>query len=585
MIPLFKTSDNLKYFLGHFPLGMPMKRFLNEARVFDSMNVLHYIGEISQFHRIQGSKELYEAVRFIREELRIWGINAKLFEESYDGESWFLTLKSPIAWDLIHGKVEILGNTLTTSQSPLVVMAHSPSGRAEGEVLHILREEDWEKAEGKIVLVGKEWRDAYRKANEAGAKAFIAYREGTGEAIPYIGLFLAKNELEWAKIPAVAVPENLAKKVINKLASGETVEAKIEVETQINERQVLPILYVEVGRPPFILFTAHICHPKPGANDNASGSAMLIELARVLSSIHDDSFRFGFAFLWIPEYYGTQAFIEKYARLEDYYAVINLDMVAGSEDRAASTVMLVRTPASRFSVVSGVLEYFLELSNRAGESFSGSPLPRLKFKAYPYEMGSDHDVFNFFGVPSVMPITWPDRFYHSSEDTIEKVSKESIEVIGRGVLATALALAKGEKEELQRFARGYAMKYLGELGMDRDTRGIERLVMAGLARDSRFLGIESGHEFEKSPWLRWVRRGRVSAELVKEASREVYEEFKKLTKDRRILVHLHELLMLGELLPKEESFEVLEEEFGEVDREKLEKLVNLLEKTGVIEPL
>ncbi|NJD98985.1 DUF4910 domain-containing protein [Thermococcus sp. LS1] len=562
-----------------------MRRFLKETEVFDSTNVLHYIAEISQFHRIQGSKELPEAVRFIKEELRIWGVNAQLFEEFYDGKSWYLTLKSPIAWDLVYGKVELLGKTLTTSLSPLVVMAHSPSGNAEGEVVHIVREEDWEKAEGKIVLVGKEWREAYKKANKTGARAFIAYREGTGDAIPYIGLFLTKDELEWARIPAVAVPESLAKRVINKLNSGETVKAKIEVETQINERQVLPILYAEIGKPPFILFTAHICHPKPGANDNASGSAMLIELARVLNGLYNDSFRFGFAFLWIPEYYGTQAFIEKYAELDKYYAVINLDMVAGSEDRAGSTVMLVTTPASRFSIVSGVLEYFLELSNGAGKSFSGSLMPRLKLKSYPYEMGSDHDVFNFFGIPSVMPITWPDRFYHSSEDTVDKVSKATIELIGKAVLATALALAKAEKEELQRFARGYAMKYLGELGRDRDTERIERLVMTGLARDSRFLGIESGHEFERRPWLRWVKKGRVSGELIREADKEAYEEFKELTKDRKILVHLHELLMLGEFLPKEEAFEALEEEFGEVNREKLEKLVDVLEKTGVVELL
>lgn len=559
-----------------------MMRFLKEAEVFDSANVLHYIAEISQFHRIQGSKELPEAVKFIGEELRNWGINSQLSEEFYDGKTRYLTLKSPIAWDLVHGKVELRGKVLTTSMSPLVVMAHSPSGKAEGEVVHIAKDEDWEKAEGRVVMVGRNWRDAYRRANEVKAKAFIAYREGTGDAIPYIGLFLTKDELEWARIPAVAVPESLSKAVIGKLNSGETVKAKIEVETQINERQVLPILYAEIGKPPFILFTAHICHPKPGANDNASGSAMLIELARVLNGLYNNSFRFGFAFLWIPEYYGTQAFIEKYAELDKYYAVINLDMVAGSEDRAGSTVMLVRTPVSRFSVVSGVIEYFLEKANGAGKSFSGSPMPRLKLKSYPYEMGSDHDVFNFFGIPSVMSITWPDRFYHSSEDTIDKVSKATIELIGKAVLATALALAKAEKDELQRFARGYAMKYLGELGRERDTETVERLVMMGLARDSRFLEIQSGHHFERRPWLKWVRKGIISATFIREIDEKAYEEFKVLTEDRKVLAHLHELLMLGELLPKDEAFKALEEEFGKVDVEKLERLVEILKKTGIV---
>lgn len=51
-----------------------------------------------------------------------------------------------------------------------------------------------------------------------------------------------------------------------------------------------------------------------------------------------------------------------------------------------------------------------------------------------------------------------------------------------------------------------------------------------------------------------------------------------LTEDRKVLAHLHELLMLGELLPKDEAFKALEEEFGKVDVEKLERLVEILKK-------
>ncbi|EEB74734.1 DUF4910 domain-containing protein [Thermococcus sp. AM4] len=563
---------------------MGIKPFLKESEVLSSERVLHDIVEISQFHRIQGSKELVEAVKYIEEELSAWGVSGRLIREKYDGESWYLTLRSPIAWDLVGAEIEFGGKRLDSSKTPLVAMAHSPPGEGEGEILPIIREEDWERAEGKVVLVGKNWRKAYKRANESGAAAFLAYRKGTGEALPYIGLFLSKDDLEWARIPALAVPETWAEEAIGKHLSGKSPKVRFRVDAEAKERETLPILYAEIGEPPYVLFTAHICHPKPGANDNASGSAMLIELARILSRLWNDSFRFGFAFLWIPEYYGTQAFLEKHARVEDYYAVINLDMVGGSVDRSGSTVMVVRTPLSNFSILSGVLEASLSLANmRGGRSFSGSPMPLLPMKAYPYEMGSDHDVFNFFGVPSVMPITWPDRFYHSSEDSPEKISRETLDVIGRGVLSAVLFLAKGEKSDLQRFARGYAMKYLGELAMERETEVAERLVMKGLARDSGFLGIELGHDFEEKPWLRWSVRGRISAEFIRSRSAPLSEEFERLTEYRKIITPLHELVMLGEKLPEEKAYKALREEYGEIDGEKLERLMGILFETGIVE--
>ncbi|WP_456423774.1 DUF4910 domain-containing protein [Thermococcus sp.] len=541
--------------------------------------VLNEISEIAQFHRIQGSKELVESVKAIKEKLDAIGVENELLRDSYDGKTWHGTLASPIAWNPLYGELSYGERKLTTDESPLLIMAHSPGGEAKGEVLPILRDEDWERAGGKVVLVGMNWRDAYRKANEAGAKAFIAYREGTGEHYPYIGLFLTKDDLEWAEIPAVAVPESVAKDMISKsLKGGLVVSLSVEVDTP--KREELPMLYATVGKPPYVLFTAHICHPKPGANDNASGSAMLIELARTLSGAYNDSFRFGFAFLWVPEYHGTQAFFEN-AKPGEYYTDINLDMVAGSPDRSGSTLMLVRTPLSRFSVVPGLLEYFLWRFNIKGKSFSGNELPAMALKAYPYEMGSDHDVFNFFGIPGTMAITWPDSFYHSSGDTVEKLSLETIAIIGNAVLHTAISLAKNEKGKLMNFARGYAMKVLGELAMNLETEESERLVMRGLARDSEFIGFELGHSFDDSPWLEWKVRGVINERLIRARGGNT-EEFKKLTEDRKTYAQLHELLMLGELLPEERAFKALGEEYGGVDRGKLEVLIEILNEVGVI---
>ncbi len=343
------------------------------------------------------------------------------------------------------------------------------------------------------------------------------------------------------------------------------------------------MVYAEVGEPPHLLFTAHICHPKPGANDNASGSAMLLELARVLSKRENG--RFGYAFLWVPEYHGSQAFIEKEG-VGGYYAAINLDMVAGSPDRSGSTLMFVRTPFSRFSMVSGALEVALELSNSRGKSFSGSSLPVMPFRAYQYEMGgSDHDIFNFFSVPSVMPITWPDRFYHSSGDTVDKVSRETMSIIGRAVLSAALFLSEGEKSRIERFARGYARKVLGEIGMRLEPKESERLIKAGLARDAEFLGLELNSEVETkvNPWLKWKERGGlISERLIRSRAPSLADDFKKLTEERATVTHLHELIMLGELLPEERAYRILEEEYGSIEREKLKRLVEILEEMGVV---
>jgi Zn-dependent M28 family amino/carboxypeptidase len=555
-------------------------KLIDEPLGFDPDAVLRCISGISSFHRIQGSKGLVEAAEYVLEELSYLGLEARLLRDEYDGKRWHLTLPSPVAWELIEGSLEIPGRTLTTAESPLLVMAHSPPGEFEGELIPILREEDWERAEGKVVLVGKDWRNAYRRANEAGASGFIAYREGTGEFYPYIGLFLTRGDLEWARIPAFSVPETVAKDLIRRALSG-GVKVKGTAQAEIKSSETLPMVYAEVGEPPYLLFTAHICHPKPGANDNASGSAMLLELARVLSTRENG--RFGYAFLWIPEYHGSQAFIEKMGA-EKYYASINLDMVAGSPDRSGSTLMFVRTPLSRFSVISGALEVAIELSNSKGKSFSGSTLPAMPFRTYPYEMGSDHDIFNFFGVPSVMPITWPDKFYHSSGDTIDKISRETIGIIGRAVLSAVLFLSEGERSQIERLSKGYSRKVLGEIGMRIEPGESGELVRRGLARDAGFLELafDGGVGTEKNPWLEWRERGLVSERLIRDRAPDLAGEFKKLTEERAITTHLHELIMLSEILPEERAYRALEEEYKSIEKEKLKRLVEILEEAGVI---
>ncbi len=550
---------------------MQVDKYLKMSESFQAERVIEDIASISRFHRIQGSRGLADAADFIMGSLNGLKISAVLYSETYDGLRKFANLRVPIGWEVIYGEVEIEEKMLTTEKSPLVVLAHSPSGECEGEVVVIERKEDWKKARGKIVLIGENWRENYRKANEVGAIGFIIYRRGLKNALPYVGLFLQKKDFVWAKIPAVAISETWALEIIEKRRRDKRVHGRIRVKTEIKEKEVMPVVYATIGKPPYLLFSAHLCHPKPGANDNASGSAMLLELARLLSKIHSDTSRLGFAFLWIPEHIGSGAFVERFANLKDYYGVINLDMVGGE------SVVLVRPSLSRFSILSGVVEFFLKRTNAQTSEFGN--LPIIKSSVHPYRMGSDHDIFNIFGVPALTLITWPDPYYHSSEDSVDKIHKNTVEIIGRAVLSSAVFLSTGNLNELSRFAHSYKMIFLGEIDMQRKVRVAKSLVSHGLWRDSYYLGINNGKKIQKDISIHWLKRGMVTQDIISSNNREIFRIF---TRKPGNLVLLHELLMLGEMLPIKDALEALREEYGTIKRNELKKMLRILEMEGII---
>jgi len=126
------------------------------------------------------------------------------------------------------------------------------------------------------------------------------------------------------------------------------------------------------------------------------------------------------------------------------------------------------------------------------------------------------------------------------------------------------------------------MKYLGELNMERDLEVAEKLVMDGLYRDSRFLGLHIGHELKYEPWLNWKKKGLISPRSIMQIDKDKGEKLVKIFEDRKTTILLHELLMLGEMLPKEEAYTALKEEFGDIDREKLERALEILKSLNII---
>lgn len=162
--------------------------------------------------------------------------------------------------------------------------------------------------------------------------------------------------------------------------------------------------------------------PVLGANDGASGVAVLLELARVLPK--DINKRIMLVFFdaedngsitgwdWIL---GSSAFAENLGSDPDLYpdAVIILDMIGDSNlniyKEYNSDTKLIREIWHQAENL-GYTDYFI---------------PEYKYHIY-----DDHVPFLELGIPAIDIIDFDYPYWHTTNDTLDKVSAESLQIVG-----------------------------------------------------------------------------------------------------------------------------------------------------------
>jgi hypothetical protein len=184
-----------------------------------------------------------------------------------------------------------------------------------------------------------------------------------------------------------------------------------------------------------IVFSCHLCHQKPGANDNASGAAAILEAGRALSALirrgEIERPRRTIRFIWPPEINGTLAWFAQHPDVvRRMKAAVHCDMVGGNYSITKSVLHVTHTPASLPGAVNTVADIFAEYAiagSLKGASGAGledalvSPegsKDSLVADITPYEMGSDHDVYEegSFHIPTIYLRDWPDVFIHTNND-------------------------------------------------------------------------------------------------------------------------------------------------------------------------
>ncbi|HEV7499926.1 MAG TPA: M28 family peptidase, partial [Vicinamibacteria bacterium] len=194
-----------------------------------------------------------------------------------------------------------------------------------------------------------------------------------------------------------------------------------------------------------IVYSCHLDHEKPGANDNASGCAAILEIARTLKTLVDAG-RIPpplrtIRFVWPSEMTGTIAYLAKYPAIASRIrAAVHLDMVGGDPFLTKSVLHVTRSPWSIASVTDDVEEvfgrYVIEGAARAAGDGDMTRAIRASTGAKdafwadvtPYESGSDHWIYQEggFGIPALYLRDHPDVYIHTTGDRPDNIEPTKI---------------------------------------------------------------------------------------------------------------------------------------------------------------
>jgi aminopeptidase YwaD len=273
---------------------------------------------------------------------------------------------------------------------------------------------------------------------------------------------------------AFMVSKRQAEDYRRRLAAGETITLKAHVRAKMVPATFDVVNARIEGTDPSageVVLTAHLCHESAGANDNASGSAVLFDVARALgAAIADGSLpkpKRTIRFLWLPEISGSQAWLIRNREVaRRFVAGVHLDMVGGTLAATRGSLHLSRSAESLPNVVDEIAEAFLRqvlaasarYAERGGDPTEGFVWPPGSREALVadlrgIELGSDHEVFeeSSFGVPMVYFHDWPDVTIHTNKDLPENLDSSKlgrVSYMSAGIAWTLAALPDDQAPRL-----------------------------------------------------------------------------------------------------------------------------------------
>ncbi len=441
----------------------------------------NHVAEITRYHRIQVSPGIRAAVDYTAETLRGYGLSVEIRRYKSDGKA--LAWSSPMfkEWSCEDAELRLiepasearfLARFTENKMSIIQRSLPTPKQGVEAEVVVLRNGESDTDYKGlelreKVVLTDGDISRVRELAVEKHGAIGILYdgmwvrepslKEGElDDALKYTSFWWYGNDKPCWGFVLTPRTGRWLRRLIEKSKTPIKVSARVDSKLYPGEMENC-VATIPGGSREMVVVVAHICHPQPSANDNASGSGTAMEAARALQRLIVTGKlakpRRSIVFTLVPEMSGTYPYLaENEAKIPDMVAALNLDMVGENQNLCGGPLIVERTPESCPSYVNSLMEAIYDSVKSEAKNLGGTASYALfKHAVTPFSGGSDHYVYSdpTVGVACPMIIQWPDKFYHTSADTLDKVDPEMLRKVALMTATYAYFIANaGSREAL-----------------------------------------------------------------------------------------------------------------------------------------
>ena len=444
---------------------------------------------LTGLHRVPATRDFDQASQFVLQRAREYGLSDVHSEQfPIDGTRTYGLMRSYLSWTVEAASLwEVRpGHVLMAdwSTDPIRLADYSHSAEVETELIDVgggTTENDYtaKNVRGKIVLAdGVLSRVQDLAIAKHGAVGILS--DMPNQTTAWSGL--DKTLVRWGHLDArqpsgfaFMISRETADSLRDRLHQGAQIALHANVKASVGPGHwtvvtaTIPGSEAAAGE---IIYSCHLDHERPGANDNGSGCVTILESARMLARLIASGAlprpRRTLRFVWGPEVEGTMAFLATHPEIRRRLrADIHMDMVGGDPFKNKSLFHLTGTPWSLPSFVTDVGATFLNVIRTAASDYAESggssetgivetraggqgTRNELIADVTPYAAGSDHDDYDSstIAVPSLYLRDWPDIYIHTDHDSLSQIDPTKLRRVALLGAASGYVYATLDKSQL-----------------------------------------------------------------------------------------------------------------------------------------